>query len=152
MTSVQDWWESASDRERDALVAEKVMGGKWIRWYDVDYKSPDGPLQAFMVMPYDQDSFLRARDHGNQEYVVDTGELPRRASGWCPSFSTDRDLIWDILEKFQWFTIDKSAHKGYGGEFMVAVGNVYHHDATVYDNDLCHAVCLAALEAVGEPE
>lgn len=80
----------------DAWIAEKVMGGKWVRWHDTNYSdlsTEDGWVHATIILPKDFD-FLCPPD-----YVEDTGECPRTRFGWIPEYSTDIAAAWEIVER-----------------------------------------------------
>ena len=96
--------EMLAGRELDALVGEKVMGGKWIRFKDANYPDPDeqdGRVHAFLVIPKkDLDSFISGNlSHDN--YVLDTGECKRDRVSWVPNYSTDIGEAWKVVEKMK---------------------------------------------------
>ena len=144
--------------ELDALVAEKAMGGKWIRYIDAGYKDPDtsdGRVHAFLVVRKgDLDSFLGA-ERWKPNYVLDTGECPRDEFRWVPKYSTNIGEAWAVMEKFG-FSIDTCAagpdgkpagywvgfHGPKGGSL---VGNVDNPTVT-FGETAPLAICRAALK------
>lgn len=71
--------------ELDALIAEKWIGAKWLRFHDANYVGPDsidGRTHAFLVLPEDLDFFL-----ADGKYVKDTGECPRDGLSWLKGWS-----------------------------------------------------------------
>ena len=104
---IQDIDKMPAGEELDALVAENVMGGKWIRFHDADYPDPDtedGRVHATIVLPKDFDFLCPP------EYVEDTGECPRTRYSWIPRYSTDIAAAWEVIDKLDelysaWFEI-----------------------------------------------
>lgn len=118
--NVQDWWKTASDRERTTLVAEKVMG-----WTTEGSHHPDPDMWEGWRDPA-----------GNPGYAD------------IPWYSADPKLVWDILSQFKYFEISRGDDPKNSEEYMVALGKKTQFEGTAFDAYLCNAVCLAALIAV----
>lgn len=89
-------------RYLDALVGEKAMDGKWIRFSDADYPDPDEPdnrVHAFLVVrPDDIESFIGGT-RGKPNYVLDTGECVRDRFSWVPRYSEKMEDAFQVLDK-----------------------------------------------------
>lgn len=116
----------------DALVAEKVMG-----WRDVKNES---------------DNDVR-NESGNYDYPWVGGISPDGVFAEVPNFSTDLAAAWTVVEKAQsWYTgtimrdgvIDTDER---WAAFVRARPKYPHH---MKASALAEAICLAALQAVGE--
>lgn len=115
-------------RELDALIAEKVMG-----------------LQPWPVQEFSERVFRAA--------LVPQGHDPLPCS--CPKYSSDIAAAWDVVERLRDFKHPEDEHAGFtvwqywkGG---YAAGWSWHE--AEYGVELAdtapHAICLAALKAVG---
>ena len=130
-----------NDRELDALVAEKVFG--WTYYEDKRHH--------WIVLDADNEHmsepFVRVRGHD-----VDTGK-PWTSPWWSacdyklPYCSTDIAAAWLVVEKMRL--------RGYR---VVVESNVFDwtvtlfHDNSItslFDHDVCRAICLASLKALG---
>ena len=125
-------------RELDALIAEKVMGLKNIR--------KDGGFAHFVEPDY---------VHGNH---------PQRNSGIpIPHYSTDIAAAWEVVEKISPIRIEK--HERAVGGFIYRVSIVSEvnnwegcgrfpagYNWSIEKETAPHAICLAALRAVGYKE
>lgn len=84
------------DRELEALVAERVLGWHWVRFHDLEYESPDGPLARYLVPPANE--WLEPPD-----YVVCDLSDPRQAAldtrlGYVPRYFTDPAADYAVLQ------------------------------------------------------
>lgn len=127
-------------RELDALVAEKVMG-----WYYIDHPYPEN----LWVEPGKRTTFFPPHFKWSME---EEKKMPGISNGIsCPDYSTDIQAAWQVVEKLKenkdhltkitigtilssWLVAVEVDDKGY---FMA-----HEHSAP-------HAICLAALKAVG---
>lgn len=118
-------------RELDALIAEKVMGRKNIRFENTIY----GQIHQSDVTPEFPDLIAK----GVKRIRI-------------PHYSTDISAAWDVVEKIK-FKFDNTFH-------LVATSNGWsvfwdHEDEGPGANGYVeaetapHAICLAALKAVG---
>lgn len=124
-------YSKLSDRELDALVAEKVMGWK---------KAPNGAW-----MSYEKDAFGNG---GWKSHATWKANASVSAVRFTPS--TDIAAAWQVVEKMkerQWnFTIADLVKNKWRAEF----GGSRKHKQTWEDADTApRAICLAALKAVG---
>jgi hypothetical protein len=113
-------------RELDALVAEKVMGINPLLFGSlVDYKMPNGSI---VTLPYE-----------------------------CKSYSTDIAAAWEVVEKLTQFKfkLDQDGFSSWNAFFLEEQeqddGPAWHEDIEYEGNadTAPHAICLAALKAVG---
>ena len=107
-------------RELDALVAEKIFGAKLIR-------------SAF---------------HENNEVI--SCDFPDRRLGQgfdqLPKFSTDIAAAWEVMEKFE--SVNRVERRYYPTHWWCELGaDIYSFEAI--GDTAPHAICLAALKAVG---
>jgi len=142
-------------REIDALVAEKIMDGKWIRYYQADYEdpdSPDGKVHALIVVGKDLEDFL-----SQDNYVEDTGECKRDGYNWIKEYSSDISYAWEVLEKVtgkeSFAEIHRILHRNFGEEEVTVSYSVTimrkGEDVHIYGIKLAPmAICLAALAAL----
>jgi hypothetical protein len=115
-------WAEMTPRERDALVAEKVMG--WTKiWYNAD--SDDHP-----------------------EADCANGLCPDGTYTSIPFFTTDISATWGVVEKMHQdgflFDLSNSVGAGYIAQFYK--GNYY---VSGYIKSAPEAICIAALKVVG---
>ena len=135
-------------RELDALVAEKAMGGKWIRFSEADYPDPDesdGRVHAFLVVrPDDIDSFIGPSRWKNN-YVLDSGECKRDRVSWVPRYSEDIAAAFEIMAKLG-ICLGKI-----GKEWSAAIppGCLCGFEVTIAETAPL-AICRAALKAALE--
>jgi hypothetical protein len=135
-------WKALSPRERDALVAERVMG--WRR-----YRSSYHPCYALLSADLLRDGAM-----------VDQGaEVPaepcRDAYGRVPHYTTDIAAAWEVVEQFKadgvWFSIESNAV-----EWEADIRTVVNDDdeqvirlGVGYAMTAPEAICIAALRACG---
>lgn len=92
-------WAEMDARSRDALVAEKVMGGKWMRYHDAGYEDPDShdnKVHAFIVTGDNFAAFQKYAD-----YVEDTGECARDNYSWIARYTREIAAAWEVVEKME---------------------------------------------------
>jgi len=141
-----------TDREMDALVAEKIMGWVWLR-HIVRPSSGQG---------YEWMRSLFIPDHKVEPFEEGTGELGNVPSHGeepvaimnAPHYSTDLNAAWQVVEKMQtlsWtFTVSGLRAHIWKAEFMKRTGNVMQDLLSSDSADTApRAICLAALHAVG---
>lgn len=146
-------------RSLDALIAEKVFGAKWIRFYDAKYWDPDchdHKVHAMLVLPEDQDFFLKDFSHGKYMYVEDTGECPRDHYDRVPKYSQDIAAAWLVVQALSDrfhavirtpFTKDSTiCHVGFTP--LAASGWNGRADYRVDADSVPKAICYAALAAI----
>ena len=115
--------------EPDALIAEKVMG-----WKRGDYCWFDGGRPVYQTSDW-----------------TPNGMAPFRE--WNPS--TDIAVAWEVVKKMQrlgwYFSLTNKASDGkafiWTAEFSNSSGKFY--ECVVLTIEVPHAICLAALKAVG---
>lgn len=78
------------------MVAEHIFHWKWMRYYDMSYRSPDGPLRRTLCEP---GTWL---DNGDPEYVEcdlsDAEQLSLDAHYHGPKFLSDPAADYTVLE------------------------------------------------------
>ena len=136
--------EMPTGREMDALIAEKVMGGKWLRFHDADYQDPDsgdGRVHALIVLPKDF-SLLSPPD-----YVEDTGECPRDRYGWIPRYSVDITAAWTVVTKLveQGYEVITRVAPNEKPRVRLDSGGTEGRVVTTHGETLPLAICQAAL-------
>lgn len=114
-------WGEMSERERDALVAERVMG--WVDFW------PDGTTD--MAYPPNE-----------QVMGIEAERAP------IPHYSTDIAAAWQVAEKLDhdYYDVHIQNTPGLGDEWCVKLTGLEH---SVCANTLPEAICLAALKAHG---
>ncbi len=132
-------WDALSAREKDAVVAEKVMGALWWR------SSSTGRRALFMEKPPE---WFTERADGTEDRVGDWNHY-----GGFASYTTSWDAMREVVEKmsgdgFAWSIYDYVP--GDRGAFFHAPdsGPVTHATAPTEPE----AVCIAALTALGHME
>ena len=148
-----------TDLELNARVAVKVMGWRLIRheasthhgshwtkdWYDAHIPDPDGRNGRFWSAPHD-------------EYP-----RPRAASSWSPA--TDIAAAWLVVEKMSegdWeLRLDRGGvaavlvpleKKAWRAAFLRRNEDGWSEEHLTTNASVARALCLAALEAVGEEQ
>ena len=141
-----------TDRELDALVAEKVMGARWFGTEGADPPSLKVKLPRFMVYVL----CLRGGEPNMPDWdVCGRPEIWNdSALDEIPHYSTDIKAAWEVVEKMR--------ADGFVGEFVQDVPD--GASARFWDNPLFEAftetkmpaddtlplaICLAALRAKG---
>jgi hypothetical protein len=122
-------------RELDALVAEKVMG--WSKRISADHSnSPIKQLRAFGIIYAWKDS------EGND----------RGLDVW--HYSTDIAAAWQVVEKMkalEWRTeIAQTIQSGVDVTVIKWEGGEFGGEFAEWGETAPHAICLAALKAIGE--
>lgn len=117
-------WTDLTPRERDCLVAEKVMSIKVIDLGDgiLYYNAPIGTCSFYCK---------------NHQHML-------------PEYSTDINAAWDVVEKMrnilgqdiQSFSLWTTTTGTYGAHFKLGINNSFGDTAPL-------AICLAALKAMG---
>jgi len=132
-------------RELDALVAERVMGAK-LRWSNLEI--PPTKLDAFLQ---ERDEFLGPPKTGIE--ASRRAEQRRRDEQILPPFSTDISAAWAVVEAmaardwsfaFRFSESDRSL-----GATFSSLGEKEGHQEWFGLDHAPHAICLAALKAVG---
>lgn len=121
-------------RELDALVAEKVMGWRWISYNN----------NGFILVPPDQHSRMKP------EYVFQDKAGSREHAG-LPRYSTDIAAAWEVVEKLHeipGYEIIDIRLCSIGYAILAPMGNHMKSVSTAETAPL--AICLAALKAVGQ--
>lgn len=135
-----------TDRELDALVAEKVMGFVWRRNKTERSDYPDHknyPKGAdFLVPPGEQLGFGRKRADGFR--------LSGDTYHWVPRYSTRIDAAWDVVEKMNCHLVLSVDPKDIKPRYAVVyVGGRKKRDGDAQAETMPRAICLAALAALG---
>ena len=117
-------WKSVSERERDVVIAEKVMG--WTK------------------IIYDEDSYCG-------EYCgFEDGNEDDPNSYWCiPSYTTQIDDAWNVVEKMRksYYQINlRESDFGYECYFYRVPDALKPRKASI-GSSASEAICLAALVA-----
>lgn len=131
--------EIAPGRQLDALIAEKVMGWTW-HFY-----------------PKDQSCYKSALESGQKGYwldgVVSCVTTNEDGTPNCPAYSTDIKSAWKVVDKLK--TI-KDEHRDveFKLEYCQGMGEwlctFIFAETPFQSKSAPHAICLAALEAIGE--
>jgi len=131
-------------REMDALVAERVMGWKWARWYQPFY---DGVVRTLVPL-------------GNtllEQYGEADGSEPLRYQYYwrCPNYSTtDIVAAWGVNRQGWEWSFDESplglyiaVRSSEGAEYLAVVT---WEETQTYEGAYALGRCRAALKAVHE--
>ena len=97
--------ELKAGRDTDALVAEKVMGYRWLRWYELAYESPDGlrrtltNVEGWLTPPdYVECDLTKPEEMAlPAEGPIMEGPYGRGLVDFCPS--TDIAAAWMVVDK-----------------------------------------------------
>lgn len=157
-----------TDRELDALVAEKVMGWEWAPF---NYKPNFGPMEKTEVLApakWSDPNHLVFTDYDpsakpNQVKVpiTESGRLDRvfpqgpnfHQLAWVPLFSTDISAAWQVVEKMREglrdFHMESYDCEKKGKGYFVAFWGNFDDWFDAPDASPARAICLAALRAVG---
>ena len=114
-------------RELDALIAEKIMGIPV-------YKEGDEAQTFIGGAGYDP-----CKHH---VYKL----LDGRVAGWFPCYSTDISAAWEVVERANLF-LEINMCKHFTGRWLVT--DISNEGVLGKSRSLPHAICLAALKAVG---
>lgn len=112
-----------ASRELDALVAKKVMGFRVLSTWDAD---------------------------GTPKHVIDANQCEVDTAYWPPAYSTDIAAAWEVVEKTK--LLDTYVlTRAYAGEKwqVIEMGGDWQNPIATGDS-APHAICLAALKAVGK--
>lgn len=129
-------------RELDILVAEKVMGWKRVN-YEQLFPSQAGRKELSMYWYDSNDKETRLAEDSDDYYQ------PEEA--WSPSI--DISAAWEVVKKMQEDGFDLDLH--YKPEYTIVCfekivdGLTVAESGEVWSNTPLHAICLAALKAVG---
>ena len=132
-------------RELDALVAEKVMGWKRV-----------------MAPPEPKGFPLQGAYHACDQWYDGDTRVACRECGDLPAYSTSISDAWEVVEKVEWqkfalfkHEVSKYTPEPYWTVVWQSCGEIQLHAVV---DDCCafaeaftapHAICLAALKAVG---
>ncbi len=130
-------------RELDALIAENVMGWKRPKW------TVTRTLGDCMIPPAGAD-LAKLTGTGHRDFEGDKEDIY-----WTPHYSTDIAAAWGVVEKLEslgfLFSVSKGRMSFYGGEGVWAsFGKLYDRIESTPGETPAHAICLAALKAVGD--
>jgi hypothetical protein len=147
-----------TDRELDALVAEKVMGldpQDHQRWGVSDNgggsayasTSPDGPWHTKESLE------VWLRDCKDRDYLTDCEVVPFYVA-W-PHYSTSIEAAWEVAVRFWPYIkldgrgIDENNDMGWECRIWTGHGAEMEGSVSAIDKRAPRAICLAALKAVG---
>lgn len=125
-----------TNREIDALVAEKVMGLEACEWEYI----PADPFHSVIVCPKHAPNGLRPPGSGDMPCF--DRQKPR-------TYSTDIAAAWEVLPETPYFVDASSPKDGIDFTFFVGEGDA-ETEFKATARTLPMARCLAALKAVGE--
>lgn len=120
-----------SGRELDLIVAERVMGWRGVG-YPAPGRHPDGVYTGQELMGY-----------------------PVGSHNWCevPYYSTDTAAAWKIVENLnaRGWRVEVFSTARVGVDVQISKWGGPHHEGDYADSapTAPHAICLAALRAVG---
>jgi len=142
-------------RELDALVAEKVMGWK----HDTDKNKNAWLVDGVYFCETEPWSSRRCENSDLFDECRAHNESLPWEHGWpctLPNFSTDIKAAWEVAENFRQTGIELSLNNS-GSKEEVWCVQVFHRDTQmwkpgVWAKSAPHAICLAALTAVGAIE
>ena len=131
-----EWWAHADNRTRDAVVDAivfKQSSGFWCPECQGGHFRSEGPLDGLHRYCHDEFS-IGCRWDGTHEESV-------------PPYSTDRKFVWVILDRME----------GLGKGLMLTTWTGHRTAAfraftSHTSDDLCHAICVAALMALDVKE
>jgi hypothetical protein len=132
-------WEEMTARQRDVLVAEKVMGWQWWHWVVTN----DGELVQALFAPSDDTSWIGERHLGKREHA-------RIFESTTPRYTTDIAAAWQVktalTEQGYVFYFDTES-----GPSACFRGQDQDYDEMGYSDAFTdsEAICLAALRAKG---
>jgi hypothetical protein len=143
--------EMKPGRELDALVAEKVMG--WSRKTITVAKQYHGQNEwdPPQTVSWGSDAIVQ----GNKVYTFDRDDQPTNAEE-MPKYSTDIAAAWEVAEKLHkdsWrlelVTSELLGPDMGGASARFACKAAVRGHVTEHADTAPHAICLAALKAVG---
>lgn len=137
-------WSELTPSERDALIAEKVMGWKRMTWYEYDKQNPRSAHRNKELTPYWHpvsdpytDTSLKLAEDSIDYYYPE--------SAWSPS--TDIAAAWEVKNTF---TDYKDCAKFTRALYSQVRGRVGMLSESYLILHVTPAdICLAALKAVG---
>jgi len=132
-------WQTLTPRERDALVAEKVMGWVWLK-----YPKEDEWAQIYLKegrISYWMDGVCTIN-------TTNKDETPN-----CPFYTTSIKTAWVIIDKMdsEGWVWDLNSHAGW----RVRIAKYSSPDQAIYEcsqkfvKTLTESICIAALRAKG---
>lgn len=154
-------WSELGEIQRNALVAEKVMGWQWIPYTFYDAAPPDDQL---WLLPDGQS--VACLTSGEWTYYLDEPEiypegsvfpLPhkdnRHIPYWIPRYTTSMDAAWLVVEKI----LDKVVFTSEVGDWsneskyvVITFGRTLSQDEIrTAAATMPEAICIAALKTVG---
>jgi hypothetical protein len=137
---------ATAGQKLDMLVAEKVMGWKWMRFYDLNYKSPDGPLRRTLIAP--NDNWLEPPKYVECD-LSKSRERKLSAFYHGPQFSTDMSAAWLVAQKVDIGVVP--FNNFYIAVFVLAGCHINNPEGAVEATAVTAplAICLAALKIKG---
>ena len=139
-------WSSLTPRERDALVAEKVMG--WVIDPGACHDDPTEIHTAFLFDPAQYPDAYPSVSHGLR---------PERSDQFVPHYTTQIARAWEVVEKMQSMNHQQDIHiQCLHGKWDVSMCHFERNeeqmewgDWTINAPTAPEAICKAALRAVG---
>lgn len=158
----------------NTLIAIHLFGWKWVKLNPAEFKSTHPKIGYRVLRPLLTETTVTL-DSGEEATVTPTwveasDDLPVWEEFYdVPPFSTDISAAWQVVEKLAELfgcqiavkILNKHSGKIWNGErwelkkysATVAGGNLGYDTpdltSTIYHNEVCMAICLAALAAVG---
>lgn len=141
-------------RERDALIAERVMEWKWWKYPAPNHS--DGQLLTLIAPPVVEGRGFA--NHVNQIWQPSNNQEPRFSNWDCimwsddgfetwqrglPHYFVDIAAAWQVIEKMQELGLTKQ----FGDIFQ---HSMYFNWYMLSESAFCEAICNSALEAVNE--
>jgi len=135
-------WRDLSPRERDALVAEQLMGYEW-----KEFKHNGSGTEVYFSA--DKKSWLGPADFNPK---------PQRGYGFqvlgcsIPSYTTDIRAAWEVRDKVA--TLIFSKRQKFTEEVRKIISDEMESDEGIHHSEVIlrvqpYHICLAALKAVG---
>lgn len=158
-------WLEMSKRERDALVAEKAMGWRWMR-----YPAPNNPeLKLTGLFPPEAPERICVANGYDQVWEPSDTDAPRFSNWYAcvwwengelqrgiPHYSTDIAAAWRVVERLQQRGLTVVVRNGstlgrhYGGCVVRVLDFKEKQKWEALSLDSApEAICLAALKAHG---
>ena len=140
--------------ELDVLIAIEVWGWKWMRWHDLDYKSPDGPGRRTLVRP--DSRWLEPPDWVECD-LSDPRQQALSPRYHEPRWSTDWAAAGEVAEMFRPYICLDACGRNLpecGPEWLCEIwtgsGSSPEGSEKAYALTAPLAICRAALKAVRE--
>jgi hypothetical protein len=137
--------------ELDVVVAVEVEKWKWMRYFDLDYQSPDGPLRRTLVDPSER--WLEPPEYVECD-LTDSRQRELSPSYHGPAWSCDIAAAWELV---QWVRQQDEATRGMFHHALIGQRDQWDYTQTIRKSvaywlmlnaDLPLAICRAALKAV----